>query len=150
MQKQLSKARITEVTTSSNSWLAVCLIAVTLFAHSGQTHAQIVKHAVVLQPAPPAEQITADVIEARRKEVAESADLSDDLKKKADNQLKVASDGIKRISDLAATAAQFKSDTDVVQQRVSKLKQRLSALQALKPELPTLVTLPELDQERSL
>ena len=150
MQKQLSKARITEVTASPNSWLAVCLIAVTLFAHSGRTHAQIVKHAVLLQPAPPAEQITADVIEARRKEVAESTDLSDDLKKKADAQLKSASDGIKRISDLAATAAQFKSDTDVVQQRVSKLKQRLSALQALKPELPTLVTLPELDQERSI
>lgn len=150
MQAQLSKALITEVTTPPIRWPALCLIAVTLFALSGQTHAQIIRHAVLLQPAPPAEQITPDVIEARRKEVADSADLSDDLKKKADNQLKVASDGIKRISDLAATAAQFKSDTDGVQQRVSKLKQQLATLQALNPELPKLVTLPELDQERSI
>ncbi len=150
MQKQLSEALVTEVTIPPLRLPALCLIAITLFALSGQTHAQIVRHAVLLQSASPAEQITPDVIEARRKEVADSADLSDDLKKKADNQLKVASDGIKRISDLAATAAQFKSDTDGVQQRVSKLKQRLTTLQTLKPELPKLVTLPELDQERSI
>lgn len=111
--------------------------------------AQGVKHAVLLQPATSGDQITAEVIETRRKEVAESADLSDELKKKADDHLSVASDGLKRIADLAATAAQFKADTDDVQQRVSDRKSRLSALQTLKPSLPQLATLAELEQERS-
>lgn len=150
MQKQPSKTLITEVTAPPDWWLSRFLIAVMLLVLSEQTHAQIVKHAVLLQPAPPAEQITPDVIDARRKEVADSADLSDELKKKADDHLKVASDGINRISELAATTAQFKADTDDVQQRVAQLKQRLTSLQTLKPERPELATLPELDQDRSL
>jgi potassium-dependent mechanosensitive channel len=150
MQTQSSKALTTQVAAPPNRWLCRFIIAVMLVALARQTHAQIVKHAVLLQPAPPAEQITPDIVETRRKEVADSANLSDELKKKANDHLKVASDGLMRISDLAATAAQFKADTDGVQQRVAQLKQGLTTLQALKPKLPELATLAELDQERSI
>ena len=130
-------------------WCSIGLILIAPIVGTDHVCAQGVKHAVLLQPTPSGDQITAEVIETRRKEVAESADLSDDLKKKADDHLTVASEGLKRISDLAATAAQFKADTDDVQQRVSDRKSGLSELQTLKPESPQLATLAELEQKRS-
>ena len=129
-----------------------CAIGLTLFALIAlpdSVCAQGVKHAVLLQPATPGEQLTSEVVDARRKEVAESTDLSDEVKKKADDHLKVASEGLKRISDLAAAAAQFKVDTDEVLTRVADRKRRLTDLQTLKPELPKLATLAEFEQERS-
>jgi potassium efflux system protein len=131
-------------------WFVAGLILLTLIVISGVSHAQnTVKHAVLLQPAAPSEQLTPELIESRRSEIADSADLSDELKKKADDQLKVAADGLKRIADLGATAAQFKSDTDDLQTRLQDRKQRLALLQTLKPELPKLATLAEFEQERS-
>ncbi|NQV26390.1 MAG: mechanosensitive ion channel [Rhodopirellula sp.] len=111
--------------------------------------AQGVQQAGFLQPATPTEPLTVELIEARRKEAAESPDLSDDAKKKVEEHYKVALDGLKRISDLAASAAQFKQESDDAQLRVQDRKQRLNQLQSLKPELPTFSTLPELEQERT-
>lgn len=130
-------------------WCSIGLILIAPIIGTERACAQGVKHAVLLQPATSGEQLTSEIIESRRKEVAGSADLSDDQKKKADEHLTVASEGLKRISDLAATAAQFKADTDDVQQRVNDRKRRLSELQTLKPGLPQLATLAELEQERS-
>jgi potassium efflux system protein len=56
---------------------------------------------------------------------------------------------VKRAAGLVATIAQLKSDTDVVQERVGEQKQSLASLQSLKPELPSVETLTELEQERS-
>ncbi len=130
-------------------WFSVGLTLLVLTVLPDGASAQGVKHAVLLQPATPGEQLTPEIIEARRKEVAESTDLNDEVKKKADEHLKVASEGLKRISELAAAAAQFKIDTDDVQSRVADRKRRLANLQTLKPELPKLATLAELEQERS-
>lgn len=135
-------------------WPIVCsvagLILLTLILIPDGVRGQnTVRHAVLLQPAAPSEQVTSELIESRRTEIVGSADLSDELKKKADEQLKAAAEGLKRIADLGATAAQFKSDTDELQTRLQDRKQRLSSLQSLKPELPKLATLAELEQERS-
>lgn len=130
-------------------WCSIGLILTAPIVGTHDAFAQKIKHAVLLQPATTGEELTSEIIESRRKDVAGSADLSDDLKKKADDHLNVASEGMKRISELATTAAQFKVDTDDVQQRVIDRKQRLSELQTLKPELPELATTAELEQERS-
>jgi hypothetical protein len=90
-------------------WLTVSLILITLTCVPADAQAQGVKQAVLLQPAAPGELLTVELTDARRKEIADSTDLSDDVKKKADDHLKVAADSLKRISDLAASAAQFKS-----------------------------------------
>ena len=136
-------------TTQTVYRLTVALTLILLVCAPTGVRAEGVKLAVLLQPATPGELLTTELIEARRKEVAESPDLSDDAKKKADDHLKVAADGLKRISELAATAAQFKADTDDVQQRVRDRRRRLTDLQSLKAEVPKFATLPELEQERS-
>lgn len=128
----------------------VSVLAVVLLAFLGLTaQAQSVKHAVLLQSAPSGEQITAEIIDARRAEIAASTDLSDELKKKADDHLKVAAEGLKRLSELSTLAAQFKSDTDNVQDRLSQSKQLLTTLQTQKLELPSAETLAELEQHHS-
>lgn len=130
-------------------WIAASVALMLLAGQPVELAAQGVQQAVLLQPAAPGEPLTPELIEARRKEVSESTDLSDEAKKKADEHLKVAAEGIKRITDLSASAVQFKADTDDVQQRVNDRRQRLAQLQAAKPALPPASTLPELEQERS-
>lgn len=127
------------------------LVAFLLAGLPGNTSvlAQSIQQAVLLQPAPTAVQITPELIDSRRKEAADSTELSDDVKKKIDDQYKAASEGLKRISDLSASAAQFKLDTDNVQERVRERRRRLAELQSLKAELPSFATLSELEQERS-
>jgi potassium-dependent mechanosensitive channel len=108
-----------------------------------------VQQAVLLQPASPSEPITAELIDARRKEAADSTELTDDVKKKIEDHYRVAAEGLKRISELASAAALFKQDSDDVQVRVSRQKQRLAELQSMKSSLPPFATLTELEQERS-
>jgi len=108
----------------------------------------MIQQAGFLQPSPPSEQVTLELINACRKEVADSV-LGDDAKKKIDEHYKVATDGLKRVFEFAASAAQFKQDTDDVQQRLQLLKQRMAELQQLKPGLPSYPTLPELEQDRT-
>lgn len=127
--------------------VAAAFVAGTLLL-STPAAAQGIQQVGFLQPAAPAEQVTAELIDARRKEAADS-DLGDDEKKKVEDHYKVATDGLKRISELAASAAQFKQDTDDVEQRVRLLKRRLADLQQLKPALPPYPTLPELEQDRT-
>ncbi|MDA1162478.1 MAG: mechanosensitive ion channel [Planctomycetota bacterium] len=104
---------------------------------------------MLLQPAPSAEQITSELLETRRKEAAESGELSDEAKKKADEHYRVASELLRQIADKGAAAAQFKLDAVEVSQRVWTLKRRLTDLQSLKPILPPFATLPDLEQDRS-
>lgn len=130
-------------------WLLFFLLLTLPSGMAVNACAQGVQQAVLLQPAAPGEQLTPELIETRRKEVSESTELNEEAKKKADEHLKVASDGLKRISDLAASAVQFRTDTDDVQQRVNERKRRLAELQSAKPELPRVTTLAELEQERS-
>lgn len=115
----------------------------------GQAEAQGLQQAVFLQPAPAGEQLTPELLESRRKEAAESTDLSDDAKKKVDDHYKVAVEGLRGIAELNAKAAQFKQDADDVQARVRKLKERLAELQSLKPALPDLPVLTDLEQDRT-
>lgn len=126
--------------------LAILLLGTLL---SVPANAQQVRQAVLLQPAPATDQITPDQIEARRKEASESADLSDDARKKAEDHYRIAADGLKKIAELTAAAAQYKQDTDDVTQRVSQLKQRLTELQSLKPAVPVFASLPDLEQDRT-
>lgn len=111
--------------------------------------AQGLQQAVFLQPAPAGDTLTPELLERLRKEAADSPDLSDEAKKKVEDHYKVATEGLRKIAELNATAAQYKQDTDDVQQRVQALKQRLAELQSLKPALPESATLTDLEQDRT-
>ena len=71
MQKHLREHISTHVTTSALRWCVVGLVVLSLIPLPEPSLAQSVKHAVLLQPAPSADPVTAEVIETRRKEVAE-------------------------------------------------------------------------------
>lgn len=130
---------------------ALRVLMLVLFSLSLTTTATAdgVRHAVLLQPAAPSDQVTTELIEARRKEAAESSDLNDEAKKKAEDHYRVATDGLRVIAELGAAAAQYKQETDDVAQRVGQRKRRLTELQAQKPTLPSFATLTDLEQDRS-
>ena len=92
--------------------------------------------------------VDAASIETLRKQATDSPDLEADAKQKIDAACAQALDGLRRITELAGQAEQFKRDTDDVAQRVASLRQQLVQLQREEP-LPTFRTLPELEQEVS-
>lgn len=129
-------------------FLVLCLVAVPFVTSTTTAEAQI-RPALLLQPSPAEQPFTAELVETRRKEVAESTDLSDDAKQQADDHYKFVDEALQRIQELTMAAAQFAQDTDNVQERSNQLRIRLRALQDLKPSPPTVDTLPELEQEQT-
>ena len=132
----------------------LCLCALTLLAAQlvlapAPTQAQLIRPARLLQTTEPEERLTVEMVEAQRKEAAESTDLDDEAKQEADNHYKFVVDALQKMTELAIAAAQFQQDTDDVQQRVDELRTHLDDLQGLKPTLPELATLAELEQEQA-
>lgn len=93
--------------------------------------------------------VTAESIEALRKQVAESTELDAEAKQKIEALAVQALDGLKQVAEITGQSEKFKRDADEVQQRVRELRRRLLELQGDPSPLPTHLTLPELEQEVS-
>ncbi len=132
-------------------FLCVCVLPLVTaqLVTPASTQAQLVRTTRLLQTKPAEEPLTVEQVEAQRKEAAESADLDDDAKQEAEDHYKFVVDALQKMTDLTTAATQFQQDTDDVQQRVNDLRLLLDDLQGLKPTLPELLTLTELEQERA-
>ncbi|MBI1313376.1 mechanosensitive ion channel [bacterium] len=111
---------------------------------------QTVQQAAFIQPQPVSTveiNVTPEAIEARRKAAAELSDLDDETKKKIDSLYAQALDNLKKIADARTQAAQFRSQTESVQQRAQALKDHLEKLRNAKPTEPSISELPELEAE---
>ncbi|HYW81035.1 MAG TPA: hypothetical protein VE890_15750, partial [Thermoguttaceae bacterium] len=124
-------------------WLGWLLIVVGVIG-SESVDAQLVDNGLTGSPA-----VTAESIEALRKQAAESVDLDADTKQRIETICLQSLDELKRITEVGARAEQFRRDTNDIQERVGALRQRLDQLHGVQPSLPTNLSLSELEQEVS-
>ena len=98
--------------------------------------------------ATPADQITESVIESRRKEAEESADLDDETKAKIAESYRRALEELARSKALGSKGADFKARAEGVPKRFDDIKRRLEELKTLPvPQAPPNASLAELEQD---
>ncbi len=93
--------------------------------------------------------LTAERIEALRKEADESSELDDEAKKKVTEIYRSALAEWQRAGELGGRATAFQTDAEGTGQRVARIKQQLDELKGKEPALPEGETLAELEQARS-
>lgn len=91
--------------------------------------------------------LTAETVEARRKQAESSADLDEPTKKRIAGLYAQASESMSRAAASAKRAEAFRQEADNVQQRQREVQQRIDRLRGQTPTLPEALTLPDLEQE---
>ncbi len=96
----------------------------------------------------PEDELTLERIEKQRKEAEEAGDLDEEKKKKIAEMYRSAAAKLKEAHESATKVAGYSNDaqSEVIQQRLEAVKQRLAELQKMKPESFAEIPLPELEQ----
>lgn len=129
--------------------LAVCLLAPLWAARPaglvlGQESAAV---AGKQEEASPEKTLTAETVEARRKQAEASADLDEAAKKRISELYTQALESLNRAAESAQRAETFKQEADNVQQRQREVQRRIDELRGQTPTVPQTLTLPDLEQE---
>ncbi|MGE3316367.1 MAG: mechanosensitive ion channel domain-containing protein [Planctomycetaceae bacterium] len=120
----------------------LCCIAVELCAQEPSA-----PPAVATPPAVEPE-LTADVVASRRKQVEETKDLDEEVRKRAIDFYKRAQDELKRAAELTARTAELKKQAASASERQTIAKADIVSLKSkADPELPSSATLAVIEQE---